>query len=85
LDSDVEGRVRSFWDEAFNGRAVVWVGTMSGTHAATLLGVPGTGRRADWRQCHLFRFNESGMAVEHDAIRDDLGLMRQVGVAPATG
>ncbi len=52
---------------------------MSGTHRDTLLGVPATGRKVEWRQCHLYRFDDAGRAVEHDAIRDDVGLLRQFG------
>jgi hypothetical protein len=29
--------------------------------------------------CHLTRFDSDGRAIEHRAIRDDLGLMRQMG------
>ena len=35
------------------------------------------GRKVEWRQCHLYRFDDSGRAVEHDAIRDDVSLLRQ--------
>ncbi len=134
--SDIEGRVRAFWEQAFNGRdlalidaitapdfvnrnalagtppgpeghrqvverlceafpdahfaiqhlasdgeTVVCVGTMSGTHEGTLLGIPATGRRVQWRQCHLYRFDENGRVAEHDAIRDDADLLRQFGEA----
>jgi steroid delta-isomerase-like uncharacterized protein len=132
VDSDIQARVRAFWEQAFNGRdldlieaitapqfvnhnalpgtplgpdghrqvverlwaavpdarfeiehlatdgdTVICVGTMSGTHAGTLLGVPATGRRVQWRQCHLYRFDQAGRMAEHDAIRDDVGLLRQ--------
>ena len=66
---------------AADGDAVICIGTMSGTHEGELLGVPGTGRRVEWRMCHLMRFDAGGRAVEHSAIRDDLGLMRQMGAA----
>jgi hypothetical protein len=33
----------------------------------------------EWRQCHLYRFDDTGRAVEHDAIRDDVDLLRQLG------
>ena len=62
-----------------DGETVICIGTMSGTHEGELLGVAGSGRRVEWRQCHLVRVNDSGRAVEHRAIRDDLGLMRQMG------
>jgi steroid delta-isomerase-like uncharacterized protein len=64
---------------ARDGDTVVCVGTMSGTHEGELLGVPGSGRRVDWRQCHLITVVE-GKATAHRAIRDDLGLLRQMGV-----
>jgi predicted ester cyclase len=67
---------------ARDGDTVICVGVMSGTHEGTLLGVPATGRRGEWRQCHLFRVGADGRALEHDAIRDDLGLMGQLGVGP---
>jgi predicted ester cyclase len=66
---------------AADGDTVICVGTMSGTHQGTLLGVSATGRKVRWRQCHLYRVNEGGRAVEHDAIRDDAGLLRQFGEA----
>jgi hypothetical protein len=38
------------------------------------MGVAATGNRVRWRQCHLIRIGHDGRAVEHAAIRDDLGL-----------
>jgi steroid delta-isomerase-like uncharacterized protein len=70
---------------AADGDTVVCVGVMEGTHEGTLLGVPATGRRVSWRQCHIVRVGPDGRAVEHNAIRDDLGLMRQMGVGPGSG
>jgi len=67
---------------ALAGDTVICVGTMSGTHRGVLLGVPATGRSVQWRMCHLVRVGEDGRAIEHRAIRDDLGLMRQMGVLP---
>jgi steroid delta-isomerase-like uncharacterized protein len=70
---------------ARDGDTVICVGVMSGTHEGTLMGVPATGRQVEWRQCHLFRVDGEGRALEHDAIRDDVGLMRQMGVGPGAG
>jgi predicted ester cyclase len=64
---------------ARDGDTVLCVGTMSGTHRGVVLGVPGTGRNVKWRQCHLYRFDDTCRVVEHDAIRDDMGLLRQFG------
>jgi predicted ester cyclase len=58
---------------------VVCIGTMHGTHQGELLGVAASGRRVAWSMCHLLRFGADGRATEHRAIRDDLGLMRQMG------
>jgi steroid delta-isomerase-like uncharacterized protein len=68
---------------ALAGDVVICVGTMSGTHAGELLGVPATGRRVKWRMCHLMTFGADGRATEHSAIRDDLGLLRQMGALDA--
>jgi predicted ester cyclase len=70
---------------AADGRTVIVVGTMSGTHKGEISGIPPTGKPVSWRQCHLLRVDEEGRFVEHDAIRDDLGLLRQLGVMPGAG
>lgn len=63
---------------ASDGDTVICIGAMSGTHQGMLLGVPATGRKVEWRQCHLYRFGKDGRAIEHDAIRDDVNLLRQL-------
>ena len=68
---------------AADGDTVICVGTMTGTHEGELSGIPPTGKKVSWRQCNLFTVDDQGRFVEHDAIRDDLGLMRQFGAAPA--
>jgi len=55
---------------------------MRGTHRGPYFGIPPTGRQIIQEQIHLLRFAD-GKAVEHRAVRDDLGLMRQLGVLPA--
>jgi predicted ester cyclase len=60
------------------------VGTMEGTHRGQLMGVAATGNRVRWRQCHVIRIGHDGRAVEHAAIRDDLGLLKQLGAGPDT-
>jgi steroid delta-isomerase-like uncharacterized protein len=67
------------------GDTVICVGTMTGTHEGELSGIPATGRKVSWRQCNLFTVDDEGRFVEHDAIRDDLGLLRQLGVMPVGG
>jgi steroid delta-isomerase-like uncharacterized protein len=58
--------------------------TMRGTHAGPYLGIPPTGRQFEQQQIHIFRF-KNGKTVEHRAVRDDLGMLQQLGVIPAPG
>ena len=67
---------------ARDGDTVICVGTMSGTHEGDLMGFAPTHREVEWRQCHLIKTGADGKAKEHRAIRDDVGLMRQLGIGP---
>lgn len=61
--------------------------TMHGTHEGGLPpGAPATHKPFAVRHIHLVRFADDGRALEHWAVRDDLGAMRQVGLlgSPAT-
>jgi predicted ester cyclase len=69
---------------ALDGDTVICIGTMEGTHEGELLGMEPSGRRVEWRQCHLVRVDGEGRAVEHRAIRDDAGLFRQI-IGPPDG
>ena len=55
--------------------------TMSGTHKGPLMGMPATGRSVRQDHMHFVRFRD-GKAVEHWGVRDDLGMMQQLGVVP---
>jgi steroid delta-isomerase-like uncharacterized protein len=66
---------------AEDGDTVVCIGTMTGTHEGELMGIPGSGRPIAWRMCHIMTV-ANGQATSHRAIRDDLGLMRQMGALP---
>ena len=66
---------------AADGDTVICIGTMTGTHEGELLGVPPSGRQVAWRMCHIVKVDEAGRALEHRAIRDDLGLFRLMGAA----
>jgi steroid delta-isomerase-like uncharacterized protein len=56
--------------------------TMSGTHLGPFQGIPATGRSFEQAHMHFVRFRD-GKAIEHRAVRDDLGMMRQLGVIAA--
>lgn len=60
--------------------AVVYC-TMRGRHTGEFMGVPPTHRSVASDQVHIVRFQD-GRAIEHWAVRDDLTLMRQLGVLP---
>ena len=64
-----------------DGDTVVGRVTMSGTHQGPFQGVPATGRTIRQAQAHFVRFRD-GKGIEHRAVRDDLGLMQQLGVIP---
>jgi steroid delta-isomerase-like uncharacterized protein len=53
----------------------------SGTHLGKFMGAPATGRRFSQDQMHLIRLQD-GKVAEHWAVRDDLGMMRQLGITP---
>jgi predicted ester cyclase len=53
--------------------------TMSGTHEGPLMGMPPTGRSVQQAHMHFVRFRD-GKAVEHWGVRDDLGMMQQMGI-----
>ena len=63
------------------GDTVVIHCTFSGRHTGPFMGLAATNRPFAFRQVHLIRFQD-GKGVESWAVRDDLGLMRQLGALP---
>jgi predicted ester cyclase len=61
---------------------VIVVTTMTGIHSGPVHGISPTSKRFQQRQFHLYRMR-AGQIVEHVALRDDLGLLRQLGVLPS--
>ena len=64
------------------GNTVAGRVTLSGTHEGPLMGMPPTGRSVRQASMHFVRFRD-GKAIEHWGVRDDLGMMQQLGVIPA--
>ena len=64
------------------GDKVVARTRMSGTQTGPFFGIPPTGKRVEQEQIHIVRFKD-GKAVESRAVRDDLGMMRQLGLIPS--
>jgi predicted ester cyclase len=57
--------------------------TMSGTHEGGLPpGLPATHKPFAVKHVHLIRFAEDGRTLEHSAVRDDLGMVMQLGLLP---
>ncbi|MCP2164091.1 ester cyclase [Goodfellowiella coeruleoviolacea] len=63
---------------AFGDRFAVRV-TFSGRHTGEFLGVPPTGNEVRVQHLHFYRV-AGGQAVEHWGARDELKLLRQIGV-----
>lgn len=61
--------------------------TLLGTHKGPLMGgfpLPPTGKRVEMKMIHMVRMND-GKIAEHWAVRDDLSMMRQLGLLPGGG
>ena len=72
-------------DTIAEGDKVVTRTTYRGTHQSDFLwGVPATGKEFEQTQIHIVRI-AGGQIVEHWATRDDLGVVRRLGAAPASG
>jgi steroid delta-isomerase-like uncharacterized protein len=66
------------------GDQVVMRCTFSGTHLGqfpSFLEIPPTHRSIRQRQIHILRVR-NGKLAEHQVVRDDLGIMQQLGVIP---
>jgi predicted ester cyclase len=72
-------------DTVAQGDLVALRSTMTGTHDGDFVGpdfvLPPTGKPIRVRHFHMFRVSE-GRIVEHWALRDDLGMQRQLGLLP---
>ncbi|MCA1666204.1 MAG: ester cyclase [Thermomicrobia bacterium] len=66
------------------GDKVVLRGVGRGTHRGAFMGIAPTGKQVTLPGIHIMRIAD-GKIVEHWAQLDDLGLMQQLGMAPAPG
>jgi predicted ester cyclase len=67
-----------------DGDRIAMYCTWTGTHDGAFMGIPPTRRQASVPHMYLFRL-KSGQVVEYAAVRDDLGMMQQLGLIPARG
>lgn len=58
--------------------------THHGRHTGDLMGIAPTGKTVAYQYVHFFRF-DAGKVVEQWSVRDDMTLMRQLGVVPSPG
>jgi predicted ester cyclase len=63
------------------GEFVVVYCTLHARHTGDLMGIPPTNREVNQDYVQILRF-EDGKAVERWGVRDDMALMRQLGVLP---
>jgi predicted ester cyclase len=56
--------------------------TGRGTMKGDFMGMPATGKHAEWTETHMSRF-AGGKLVEHWANIDHVGMMQQLGLMPA--
>jgi predicted ester cyclase len=63
------------------GDTVVLRCTHHGRQTCELMGIPPTNREVAYDYVHIVRYRD-GKAVEHWGVRDDMTLMRQLGVLP---
>jgi predicted ester cyclase len=64
-----------------DGDLVAILATHHGRQTGDLMGIPPSGREVAYDYVHILRFRD-GKAIEHWSVRDDMTLMRQLGVMP---
>jgi predicted ester cyclase len=66
------------------GDQVVHRLSATGTMKGDFMGIPATGKRAQWTEVHIGR-GVNGRLTEHWGLVDQLGMLVQLGVVPAPG
>ncbi len=64
------------------GDLVIHRQIMSGTQRGEFFGIVPTGNHVEMAGYHMLRIKD-GKLIEHRAVNDDLGMLRQLGVIPA--
>lgn len=54
----------------------------TGTMTGDFMGMPATGKSATWETIHIVRMQD-GKLAEHWSVADNLGMLQQLGLAPA--
>jgi predicted ester cyclase len=66
------------------GDEVVHLLKATGTMTGEFMGIPATGKHAEWTEMHIGR-GVNGRLTEHWSIVDQLGMLVQLGIVPAPG
>jgi predicted ester cyclase len=66
------------------GDQVVHRLSATGTMKGDFMGIPATGKRAEWTEIHIGR-GVDGRLTEHWSLVDQLGMLVQLGIVPAPG
>lgn len=69
--------------EIAEGDKVSHMATARGTNSGDFMGIAPTGKSATWTEMHIMRV-VNGKCVEHWAEVDMLGILQQLGLAPAS-
>lgn len=72
-------------DTLVDGDHIVQRVTGHGTMKNAFMGMPATGKHADWSEIHDSRVGPDGKFVEHWVDVDQLGMLMQLGLAPMPG
>jgi predicted ester cyclase len=64
------------------GDLVATKATYTGTMKGDYMGMPATGKQATWTESHFVRI-KNGQVTDHWGDIDRLGMLRQLGLAPA--
>ena len=63
------------------GDLVASYATVTGTHKGEIFGMPATNKHAKWAETHFVKI-VNGKMTEHWGVVDQLGMLRQLGLAP---
>lgn len=72
-------------DTIVDGDHIVQRLTGHGTMKNAFMGMPATGKHADWSEIHDVRMGPDGKFVEHWVNVDQMGMLMQLGLAPTPG
>ena len=56
-----------------------------GTMTGEFMGMPASGKAAEWQEMHIHRFDAHGRLAEHWQVSDELAMLTQLGLMPPPG